>query len=319
VKSALVMRENLRSSPRGLRVPVLLGGAASPKSSWPRSASRVPRAGGLLRRRVRGPVGHAPDRRGDPFLDRLRRGATAPAMTRAPGGRGRPGQPGARARRSWGAVPSTGSTRRSCTPTSTSRRSSAAGGGTGGEDDRRGVRGTGAGEGPSMYEELKRRGVRERLLDPKVVYGWFRAFADGDTLVWSTTGARGPSLPPAEEPAAPVHRGLLPDPEEEGTSRVLRGDHRGGDGPGDAELFTSDRYHDYLMLHAFGSRSPTPWRSTGTRRCAASWGSRRITRPPSRLRRPGYQGSRYGFGYPPARTSPRTRRCSSCSTRAGSA
>ena len=135
VKSALVMQENLpQFAAAGLRVPVLLGrGGPHGEVRGAGVRPRVPRAGGLLRRRVRGPVGHAPDRRGDAFVDGLRRGRNRPRHDPRPqGGRRRPGQPRARAALPRAPATSTGSTRGNCSPTSTSRPSSAAGGGTGG-------------------------------------------------------------------------------------------------------------------------------------------------------------------------------------------
>ncbi len=67
-------------------------------------------------------------------------------------------------------------------------------------------------------------------------------------------------LPPAEEPAAPVHRGLFPDAGGgRRRRRLLRGDHRGGDGPGDAgalHVRPVPRLPDAPRLRGRGHRRP---------------------------------------------------------------
>ena len=326
VKSALVMRENLpQFAAAGLRVPVLLGGAAL--TGEVRGAGvrpRVPRPGGLLRRRVRGPVGHAPDRRGDPFVHRLPGGGERPRHDPRPeGSRRRPGQPGPRAALSRAPA------RRGDRPGQPVPLRQRAGplprsmGVPAGEDDRDGVRGAGAGEGPPDVRgaEAARRGGespraegRLRLVPRLRGRGHARGGARRALVALP--------LPPAEEPAPPLHRGLLPDAGGgRGRRRLFRGDHRGGDGAGDAgavHLRPVPRLPDAPRLRGRGHRRAGGVLARG--RCAASWGSRGTARPPfpgtwSRSTRDPATAS----GTPPARTSPRTRRCSSCSTRAGSA
>jgi 5-methyltetrahydrofolate--homocysteine methyltransferase len=127
--------------------------------------------------------------------------------------------------------------------------------------------------------------VSEALLDPKVAYGWFRCFSEGDTLVVEHEGRSFPF--PFPRQAAPPHLCIA----DYFRTRDEGGDVAGffvatvGDriGPAARELFGADRYHDYLMLHAFGVEAADAlaeyWHETMRRELGAG-------------------GSRYAFGYP---------------------
>jgi 5-methyltetrahydrofolate--homocysteine methyltransferase len=152
-----------------------------------------------------------------------------------------------------------------------------------------------------MYEELKRRGVTEGILRPKVAYGWFRCFAEGDTLVVEHEGRAFPFPFPRQK--SPPHLCI---------ADYFRGRDEGGDVAGffvatigeemaraTRELFESDRYHDYLMLHAFGVEV--------TDALAEYWHEAMRRELGIAEERPAsfagyvvqeYRGSRYGFGYP---------------------
>ena len=152
-----------------------------------------------------------------------------------------------------------------------------------------------------MYEELKRRGQEESILAPKVAYGWFRAFAEGDTLAVEHDGRAWRFPFPRQK--NPPHLCI---------SDYFRTREEGGDVAGffvatigeemaraTRELFTSDRYHDYLMLHAFGVEVTDAlaeyWHEEMRRELGIAG-----ERPPSFSGYvvQEYQGSRYGFGYP---------------------
>ncbi len=152
-----------------------------------------------------------------------------------------------------------------------------------------------------MYEALKRRGVEENILAPKVAYGWFRAFAEGDTLVVEHDG----------------RSWRFPFPRQKNPPHLCIADYfrtraEGGDVAGffvatigeemaraTQELFTSDRYHDYLMLHAFGVEVTDAlaeyWHEVMRRELGIS-GDRPAAFSGYVVQE--YQGSRYGFGYP---------------------
>ncbi|MBP2673420.1 MAG: 5-methyltetrahydrofolate--homocysteine S-methyltransferase, cobalamin-dependent [Deltaproteobacteria bacterium] len=152
-----------------------------------------------------------------------------------------------------------------------------------------------------MYEELKARAVSERILRPQVAYGWFRCFSEGDTLAVEHEG-RLFRFPFPRQGAAP-HLCIADyfRRQEDG------GDVAGffvatvGDGiaPATRELFEADRYHDYLMLHAFGVEVTDAlaeyWHEVMRSELGIA-GDR-----PSSLSgyvAQEYRGSRYGFGYP---------------------
>jgi 5-methyltetrahydrofolate--homocysteine methyltransferase len=152
-----------------------------------------------------------------------------------------------------------------------------------------------------MYEEMKARAAREGLLAPAVAYGWFRCFSEGDTLVVEHEGR---SIP-------------FPFPRQGAPPRLCIADYfrtrrEGGDvagffvatvgdriGPAARELFGADRYHDYLMLHAFGVEAADAlaeyWHEAMRRELGIA-----EERPlsPSGCVMQEYRGSRYAFGYP---------------------
>jgi 5-methyltetrahydrofolate--homocysteine methyltransferase len=152
-----------------------------------------------------------------------------------------------------------------------------------------------------MYEELKRRGAEENILAPKVAYGWFRAFAEGDTLVVEHDGRSWPFPFPRQK-----------DPPHLCIADYFRTREEGGDVAGffvatigeemaraTRELFTSDRYHDYLMLHAFGvevTDALAEYWHEAMRRELGIAGARPASFSGYVVQE--YQGSRYGFGYP---------------------
>jgi 5-methyltetrahydrofolate--homocysteine methyltransferase len=152
-----------------------------------------------------------------------------------------------------------------------------------------------------MYEELKRRGVEENILAPKVAYGWFRAFAEGDMLVVEHDGRSWPFPFPRQK-----------DPPHLCIADYFRTREEGGDVAGffvatigeemaraTRELFTSDRYHDYLMLHAFGvevTDALAEYWHEAMRRELGIAGDRPASFSGYVVQE--YQGSRYGFGYP---------------------
>jgi 5-methyltetrahydrofolate--homocysteine methyltransferase len=152
-----------------------------------------------------------------------------------------------------------------------------------------------------IYEELKRRGVEEKLLSPKVAWGWFRAFSEGDTLVVEH-GGRSFAFPfPRQK--NPPHLCI---------ADYFRSREEGGDVAGffvatigeemsraTRDLFASDRYHDYLMLHAFGvevTDALAEYWHEAMRRELGIAGERPSSFTGYVVQE--YRGSRYGFGYP---------------------
>jgi 5-methyltetrahydrofolate--homocysteine methyltransferase len=152
-----------------------------------------------------------------------------------------------------------------------------------------------------LYESLKLRGVEEGLLRPKVAYGYFRAFAQGDTLLVEHGGRTYPFPFPRQK--SPPHLCIADyfRTREEGDDVAGFFVATIGEEIGRAarELFESGRYHDYLMLHAFGVEVTDAlaeyWHEAMRRELGIAG-----LRPPtfSGYVAQEYQGSRYGFGYP---------------------
>jgi 5-methyltetrahydrofolate--homocysteine methyltransferase len=152
-----------------------------------------------------------------------------------------------------------------------------------------------------LYESLKLRSVEEGLLQPKVAYGYFRAFAEGNTLLVEHAGRTYPFPFPRQN--SPPHLCI---------ADYFRTREEGGDvtgffvatigeeiGRAARELFESGRYHDYLMLHAFGVEVTDAlaefWHEAMRRELGIA-GARPASF--SGYVAQEYQGSRYGFGYP---------------------
>ena len=152
-----------------------------------------------------------------------------------------------------------------------------------------------------LYESLKLRSLNENLLQPKAAYGYFPCYSEGDTLYIEADGETHAFSFPRQE-----------SPPQLCIADYYRTREEGGDiaaffvvtiGEQIAEeirtLFEADSYHDYLMLHGFSVEV--------TDALAEYW--HEIMRQELGIghEKPadvtgyvtqGYQGSRYGFGYP---------------------
>jgi 5-methyltetrahydrofolate--homocysteine methyltransferase len=152
-----------------------------------------------------------------------------------------------------------------------------------------------------MYEDLKRRSVEEGLIQPKAAYGYFRCCSEDDSLI--------------VEDAGRAYRFTFPRQSAEPhlcIADYFRTRQEGGDvvgffvvtigeriGQVTRQLFEADRYHDYLVLHAYSVEV--------TDALAEYWHEVMRNELGIAGRRPkdlagyvvqDYQGSRYGFGYP---------------------
>ena len=152
-----------------------------------------------------------------------------------------------------------------------------------------------------MYEELKRRSVEERLIGPKVAYGYFRCVSEGDTVAVLDGGRRYAFPFPRQN--SPPHLCIADffKPQEEGGDIVAFFVATIGPGIGEAAhaLFAADRYHDYLMLHAFGVEVADALAEYWHEVIRGELGiAARKPAAPAGYVVQEYQGSRYGFGYP---------------------
>lgn len=151
------------------------------------------------------------------------------------------------------------------------------------------------------YEALKARAIEERLIEPRVAYGWFRAVADGDAVVIRHDGREHRfEFPRQAEPPHLCIADFFKTAEEGGDVAgffVVTVGERIGEAA--RALFEGDRYQDYLHLHGFGVEV--------TDALAEYWHEVMRVELGIDARRPAstsgyaaqdYQGSRYGFGYP---------------------
>jgi cobalamin-dependent methionine synthase I len=173
-------------------------------------------------------------------------------------------------------------------------------------------------------EEMKLRAKREKLLDPKVIYGYFPCRADYNALViYKPKGMTGDALvgewsgvPIVEEELEEWMRFDFPRqshgrhlcisdffrPVESGeldvvAFQIVTMGRRAGEYA--AELFASNNYADYLYFHGLGVESAEALAEYWHKSVRIELGIANADAPDiRRLFAQGYQGSRYSFGYP---------------------
>ena len=174
-----------------------------------------------------------------------------------------------------------------------------------------------------IFAELQQRAVAEKLLDPKVVYGYFPVQSDGDDLIvyhteefiGCTCGAHGPSkLQPTGTPREWMRFSF---PRQNTKRRLCVSDFfRGketneydvlgvqlvtvGDRSAEVsqELFKANRYQDYLYMHGFGVECAEALAELWHKRMRQELGFSSEDAPKiPQLFQQGYRGSRFSFGY----------------------
>jgi 5-methyltetrahydrofolate--homocysteine methyltransferase len=152
-----------------------------------------------------------------------------------------------------------------------------------------------------LYEELKERALKEGLLQPKAAYGYFRCYSEGDTVLVETgNGTMAFDFPRQQSPPylciADYYRGREEGGDVAAFFVVTIGEQIAVE---TKKLFEADAYHDYLMLHGFSVEV--------TDALAEYWHEEMRIELGISAEKPadmtgyvtqGYQGSRYGFGYP---------------------
>ena len=152
-----------------------------------------------------------------------------------------------------------------------------------------------------IYEGLKQRGIDEKLVQPKVTYGYYKCFSR-DNSVFVMDGEQTYEFQfPRQDFAPNLCISDFFKSEQDGSDItgffvVTIGEQIGAAAK---ELFEKDEYHDYLMLHGFGVEV--------TDAVAEYWHEVMRVELGISQQRPDnmtgyasqqYQGSRYGFGYP---------------------
>ena len=152
-----------------------------------------------------------------------------------------------------------------------------------------------------IYDGLVSRALEDGLVRPRVAYGYFRCFSEGDAVHVLDGGATRVFRFPrqAESPhlcIADYFKTAAEGGDVAGFFVVTIGEEIGREA---RALYEANRYHDYLMLHGFGVEVTDAlaecWhavmrRELGIAGCEPSDQSGYVTQS--------YQGSRFGFGYP---------------------
>ncbi len=167
-----------------------------------------------------------------------------------------------------------------------------------------------------IFEQLKQQAKEQKLIEPKVVYGYFPVQSDGDDLIVYdprefTQGSRNPRSAPREIlrfafPRQSTRRRLcISDffrPVDSNEFDVLPlqlvtvGDRATAAAE---ELRKSDRYQDYLYLHGLGVESAEALAEYWHKRIRQELGFSNEDSPHiAELFHQKYRGSRYSFGYP---------------------
>ncbi len=151
-----------------------------------------------------------------------------------------------------------------------------------------------------IYEQLQQRTLEEGLVLPRVTYGYFPCYSEGNSVYVEVDGVlHNFSFPrQAEAPflcIADYFRTEKEGGDIAGFFLVTIGDRMGRE---TAMLYEKNAYHDYLMLHGFSVEITDAlaeyWHAVMRQELGIGKGEV----PARGLISQNYQGSRYGFGYP---------------------
>ena len=154
-------------------------------------------------------------------------------------------------------------------------------------------------------EKLKKKIIREKLLQPSAVYGYFRCQSDGDDLIVYRDERRSEWLRftfPRQEGDRSLCLADFFAPVDSGKMDVVAfqlvtmgrvaSEHS-------AALFAADNYRDYLYFHGLSVESAEALAELWHKRIRTELGiAAKDATDMKRLFAQGYQGSRYSFGYP---------------------
>jgi 5-methyltetrahydrofolate--homocysteine methyltransferase len=160
------------------------------------------------------------------------------------------------------------------------------------------------------FAEIKAKAIRDKLLEAKLVYGYFPCNSDGNDLIIWEGETRSAERMRFTFPRQPVdQRGgkdlCLADyfaPTSTGHADVVAFDlvtmgRRASEHS--ADLFKADNYQDYLLFHGLSVESAEALAEMWHKRIREELGIAGGDAPElAKLFHQGYQGSRYSFGYP---------------------
>jgi 5-methyltetrahydrofolate--homocysteine methyltransferase len=153
-----------------------------------------------------------------------------------------------------------------------------------------------------IYEELKERSKREKLLVPKVVYGYFQCQSEGNDLIVYDQNREVRFTFPRQPGGKNLCLADFFAARESGKMDVVAF-HLVTVGRRASEysheLFKSDNYSDYLYFHGLSVESAESLAELWHKRIREELGIAGADSPElTRLFKQEYQGSRYSFGYP---------------------
>jgi 5-methyltetrahydrofolate--homocysteine methyltransferase len=175
-----------------------------------------------------------------------------------------------------------------------------------------------------VFRELQKRAQAEGFLTPKVVYGYFPCQADGnDLIVYHTEEFKAcdchPNLPGGCKPKTPPREHLrFTFPRQDGRRRLCISDFYRTVSSGQYDVLAvqlvtvgdkatelaealrkENKYQDYLYLHGFGVETAEALAEFWHKRIRQELGFGSEDSPDiARLFQQQYRGSRYSFGYP---------------------
>ena len=159
------------------------------------------------------------------------------------------------------------------------------------------------------FNEIKTKAIREKLLEAKLVYGYFPCQSEGNDLIIYQDDER------TERMRFTFPRQPL---EQRGSKNLCLADYFAPKSSGKidvvafdlvtmgrkasehaAELFKADKYNDYLLFHGLSVESAEALAEMWHKRIREELGIAEADAPEmAKLFHQGYQGSRYSFGYP---------------------
>ncbi|HEX5603141.1 MAG TPA: vitamin B12 dependent-methionine synthase activation domain-containing protein, partial [Pyrinomonadaceae bacterium] len=153
-----------------------------------------------------------------------------------------------------------------------------------------------------IYQELKERSVREKLLDPKLVYGYYQCQSEGNDLIVYDDGKEVRFTFPRQPAGKHLCLADFFAAKDSGKMDVVAF-HLVTVGRRASEysheLFKSDNYSDYLYFHGLSVESAEALAEFWHKRIREELGIAGQDSPElTRLFKQEYQGSRYSFGYP---------------------
>ena len=153
-----------------------------------------------------------------------------------------------------------------------------------------------------IYAEIKERSIRERLLVPEVVYGYYQCQSDGNDLIVYDEDREVRFTFPRQPAGKHLCLADFFASRDSGKKDVVAFHlvtvgHRASEYS--HELFKADNYSDYLYFHGLSVESAEALAELWHKRIREELGIAGGDSPDlTRLFKQEYQGSRYSFGYP---------------------